>query len=1124
MRARIRTTQMALAALTLVATALAVAPATHAQAPAGPRFGENYRLSASDTPARSRDVPGLAVNPANPDHIVEADANPVNLQCDYHVSFDGGRTWTGGHLTIANGGEIPPFPTPACSQSFDSGGYAHFNTGIVFGSGQNVYITFSAHRGPFNRPEGGNDGGDGDDTVVARSTDGGRTFAPAVRAVHGGGPVAASPLLAGRALRPQLAVQRGAGTGGQDRLYVAVWDCLIRIRASQTGRGGCSGGGGDRRIWVARSDDAGATWANPVLASAANVRTGGAIAEAGSPDEQAREPSQPVVGPDGAVYVAYRNRDITDGTTCPANPQITTLAPGGFSADNAHCIVVARSTNQGATWTQFSTGQPVSPATLSNPRLAIDPAAPAGAGTLHVVYQRPVSPDPSDISLQSSTDRGQTWSSAVRVNDDPAGFIQTNPNVFVSEAPAASHPVHVIWGDRRHTYPGGAVGDTYYARLTAAGSPIIPNRRITDRTFNIDVGSAHELGSELTPGFSWYGPVAVPLPGDGLLAAWTDSREGNVDDAFQDIYLSRLNNTGSIARRSIATATPAGLSVMLSRLAYPGGTEALGDRGGEPASRLVVVNEGDQAAALAGAVLARAKWGPLLLSPAAALPAHVRAEAARMEPQGAYLIGDTTALSPAVSEGIRATTRDGDGVVRVSAPLNIQAVNRPAELARRVAELMAPLPGTAPEAVIANPGRPEAAAAAGLAAALRLPILFVDSRPTMPPPTSAAITALGIKKVLIAGGTQAVPAGVEAQLTALLDGPNVVRLNGADEYATSALAFAEGRTASAARGLPANVVYVAEGSRPVEGAVLAAAVGRLNGLMLLESGASAATAEAHLVALGQAAAVDRIVGAIGTGGTDPAVPAPPPAPPPPVAPPPPPVAAAPALAGCPSAADRTTIQLSNGNDTRNGTPLADLIVAGAGNDVVDGLAGSDCIDLGPGTDRGQGGAGDDFVQGGLGNDRLRGGSGRDSLRGFSGNDRLEGDAGNDTSLGGSGSDVLLGGLGDDRLGGDAGADDISGGAGADRIAGDDGNDRIAGNSGADRIFGYAGNDRITGGTGDDRLSGGTGADTISGGTGADAISARDDRRDRITCGAGRDTVTADFGDVVARDCERVRRR
>ncbi len=113
------------------------------------------------------------------------------------------------------------------------------------------------------------------------------------------------------------------------------------------------------------------------------------------------------------------------------------------------------------------------------------------------------------------------------------------------------------------------------------------------------------------------------------------------------------------------------------------------------------------------------------------------------------------------------------------------------------------------------------------------------------------------------------------------------------------------------------------------------------------------------------------------------------------------------------------------------------------------------------------------------------------------------------------SDTLKGGRGDDVLRGRGGNDRLSGGSGDDLIAGDSGNDRISGGSGDDTLLGGAGRDRI---------NGGSGKDTISGGNGNDIISAADGFVDEITCGAGRDRVTADREDSVDRDCERVKRK
>ena len=117
--------------------------------------------------------------------------------------------------------------------------------------------------------------------------------------------------------------------------------------------------------------------------------------------------------------------------------------------------------------------------------------------------------------------------------------------------------------------------------------------------------------------------------------------------------------------------------------------------------------------------------------------------------------------------------------------------------------------------------------------------------------------------------------------------------------------------------------------------------------------------------------------------------------------------------------------------------------------------------------------------------------------------------------------------------GDSGRDAIAGTARADVLRGLGGNDRLAGRGGRDRLYGgaagtacYGGNGRdvLRGGPDGDRLVGGAGADVLRGGTGDDAIRARDGRRDRISCGPGRDRATLDSHDViVGRDRRQARR-
>jgi Tol biopolymer transport system component len=82
---------------------------------------------------------------------------------------------------------------------------------------------------------------------------------------------------------------------------------------------------------------------------------------------------------------------------------------------------------------------------------------------------------------------------------------------------------------------------------------------------------------------------------------------------------------------------------------------------------------------------------------------------------------------------------------------------------------------------------------------------------------------------------------------------------------------------------------------------------------------------------------------------------------------------------------------------------------------------------------------------------------------------------------------------------------------------------LLGNHKPNRLRGTGGNDRICGLSADDTITGLGGEDRLFGEEGDDRFFARDGQFDVIGCGAGRDTVVADRGDLVGRDCEHVRR-
>ncbi len=786
-------TRVGQVAVLLAAAALgSVGPAPAADV-GSVRVGPNIRVGDDSNPLRSDDVPALAADPADPNHIVEVNEDFLAGRCRFRVTFNGGRTWDGGELAAP-----ADFPQTACSR-FEGGDYAHVDGSVLFGSGQNVYTTFS-----WNRP------GETDATLVAHSADGGRSFAKAVVAINGV-PGADSSGNEGYT-RPKVAVQ--PRTQG-DRVVVASW--LITLTGTSEPQ--------QRRATVAVSDDGGGTWTAPVNASL--------------PEQKARELSQPVIGPDGTIYVAWR-----------------TLDP----APAPNFLIVAKSTDRGATWSQVQAG-PATGLRGSDPKLAIDLKSSA----LVLAYWNTPTGGDSDVFVRRSTDGDATWSAEVRVNDDTVGngVVQRLPQVSV----APDGRVDVAWHDRRlsYKYPttnttapiseltGARLEDYYYAYSTDGGKTFSPNHRLTDRSIDLDTG----LDRRVTGGFYW--AALAPLGSERLMVAWGDSRFGNTLTDTTDILTTtvEVRADASLPATELPRAGPIGQSVILSQLAYPGGTESIGVPTGSAratmavaGTKVVIVNQDDAPAAIAGSVLARANNGPLLLSEAKGLSKDVKEEINRLHPAGAYVVGRVGTLTATVMDELAKAGVPGDKIVRIDA-------DGP-DLARQVAQAMdirsdADKSARAPAfdgAVVVNPATDEAATATGLAAALRLPILFADQA-GVPTATVDALGALGIQKTILVGGTSSVADAVMAKL------PSPTRLSGTTAATMSEAVVKEART----RGRPTNIVYFAGADRPVEAAALGAAVARLGGVMALVPGNNAGVSAARnaVARLDLAPPADRVV-------------------------------------------------------------------------------------------------------------------------------------------------------------------------------------------------------------------------------------------------------------------------
>ncbi|MEC9345696.1 MAG: hypothetical protein VYB54_05675 [Pseudomonadota bacterium] len=163
-------------------------------------------------------------------------------------------------------------------------------------------------------------------------------------------------------------------------------------------------------------------------------------------------------------------------------------------------------------------------------------------------------------------------------------------------------------------------------------------------------------------------------------------------------------------------------------------------------------------------------------------------------------------------------------------------------------------------------------------------------------------------------------------------------------------------------------------------------------------------------------------------------------------------------------------------DTISASDDANVIISGAGNDLVLALGGNDDITLGDGDDTVDGGTGADTIRGDGGNDSIAGGDGADSIFGAQGNDTIDGGDGADTISGGNDADLINGGAGNDSLNGDAGNDTVFGGIGDDQLAAVSGLNLLDGGEGDDTISGGNNVDTITGGLGSDVLTGNAGND------------------------------------------------
>jgi hypothetical protein len=477
----------------------------------------------------------LAINPTDPDNLIagQNDSRIGFNHCGYDFSFDGGKTW---------GDMLPPFyqfilgdghTADACSDptaTFDVAGNAYV-AGILFdiASPASAFIAMKSNAGikgafyhsptpgPFqtlsNTPVG----------VIASDND---------------------PNIAHD--KEFIVADAQAGSIKKNNVY-GTW---TRFNADTD-----AGVGADSPIFFSQSTDGGATWSPGVEISGATALctafSGEAIVNACDQDQG----SDPIVGPDGTIYVTFGNGNTSGATNqilivsclptadcsksaswsapikvadlfdfqpvgpsavgCPGGRQC--LPPNGYRLDDFVQISVSVDSKSRlyVTWADFRNGQP-------NCKGAAATAIP---------------PCDNDVFYSFSVNHGATWSSATKLT--PAGSAQWMPWSGVT---SDGSTLWVAYYDRSY----GACEQTGCNDITlakvahpASNAPSVSHRRVTTASMPNLTTANNPIQAGFLGDYMWLAVDAQGRPN----VVWADTRglNGAIEE---DIYFSRMSGDG----------------------------------------------------------------------------------------------------------------------------------------------------------------------------------------------------------------------------------------------------------------------------------------------------------------------------------------------------------------------------------------------------------------------------------------------------------------------------------------------------------------------------------------------------------------------------------------------------
>jgi hypothetical protein len=493
--------------LGVLTAALVAASGSAAGAASPPRVDAAVQVTGAANPFRAYASPVMAVDPRDRHTIVVADGEARSSGCALQVSTDAGLSW---HEAAS------PLPKDVAGCVRNTNGHI---ADLAFAPDGTLFYAFAGYPNPTDFHSR---------IYVARSTDLGRTFeATSVPGLDPPYP----PDIFGTPALPTV----GLDPRDPRRVYVAFQANYGLFSLPDTAfPPGKFSSSYPLRAYVARSDDGGATFGQPVAVSS-------------DPKDHASR-AYLVVGKDGAVYVfaGEVNTPVPFGSTNPP------AAPR---------IFLSTSTDGARTFTQkvIYTTAAGKPGDAYAVLLAMSPAVDPRSGDLSLAWEDS-GRRPPEILFSRSSDRGATWSAPVKVDDVDPGrqwdFDEEEPSLSV----APDGRIDLAWLDYRNDYtfrPGpnatNALQDVYLSSSDDGGRTWSANLRVSDRSIDRRLSDVWSTGVHST--------VGLHALDSGAYVAWDDTRNATADSKAQDVYFTRVRLGDAVPLGSGASSPGTGTKV-----------------------------------------------------------------------------------------------------------------------------------------------------------------------------------------------------------------------------------------------------------------------------------------------------------------------------------------------------------------------------------------------------------------------------------------------------------------------------------------------------------------------------------------------------------------------------------